>query len=587
MSRFRRSRRASTSRWAPWTPWVGPCAGIALATSAAGVAHPALALTTGAVATALAAITLRRHAARDASLPTEVDIDLVRRGLQLHRDATDDEIQMIRDAGHAVREATGQTLHLVRSALRARTAAVLWTDNVRATARVRCADTSVRDPLVRACRDDAGVLERLGRHRDPLIINRIAANAGALPWYTDDRGGHLVGIMLVREGVRLGFLVVDRDADAPPFEDADASAVVAAAEQVALTMRTESLVVEAAHARREIALVDASAARLNEALTLHEVCETAAQIVGQMLPFDACVISAYDEQADQQRVIYADGLDTPSLAMHAPVEPGTIADTALQRMETLPYSALWNPGDTPALVSDDPLRRARSLLVFPMAIGPRRVGTLVIAHQSPDTYDRLGRTRFSAMLTHITAALANALAYADMFTRATTDGMTGLTNHRTFKEQAELALARARRSGRPLSLIMTDIDHFKKVNDTHGHAVGDEVIRGVANVLATSHRDVDLAARYGGEEFAVLLEETDIDAAVQLAERLRQRASALQFDGANGPFSVTLSLGVAQLAPSTMSLAELVDAADQALYGAKHAGRNQVVRRDDLDANAA
>lgn len=587
MSRFRRARRTEPHALGPWVPWLVPCAGVAAATAAAGVVHPALAVAAGAIATAGAAVALRRHAARDAQLPTEVDIDLVRRGLQLHRDATDDEIQIIRDAGHAVREAMAQTLHLIRSALRARTAAVLWTDNVRGTARVRCADTAVRAPLVRACADQAGVLERLGRHRDPLIVNRIVDNAGALPWYCDDRGGHVVGVMLVREGVRLGFLVVDRDLDDAPFDDADASAVVAAAEQVALTMRTESLVVEAAHARREVALVDASAARLNEALTLQEVCETAAQIVGQILPFDACVISAFDEQADEQRVLYAHGMQASALPARAIVEPGTIADTALRRMETLPYSALWSPGDTPALVSDDPLREARSLLVFPMAIGPRRVGTLTIAHREPDAYDRVGRTRFSAMLTHITAALANALAYADMFTRATTDGMTGLTNHRTFKELAELALARARRSGRPLSLIMTDIDHFKSVNDTHGHAVGDDVIRGVANVLATSRRDVDLAARYGGEEFAVLLEDTDIEDAVQLAERLRERVGALQFDGAHGPFSVTLSLGVAPLAPTTMTLAELVDAADQALYGAKRAGRNQVVRRDDLNASAA
>src|SRR5207253_10332525 len=120
--------------------------------------------------------------------------------------------------------------------------------------------------------------------------------------------------------------------------------------------------------------------------------------------------------------------------------------------------------------------------------------------------------------------------------QATTDGLTGLVNHRTFQERFSAMLGRADRRGFAVSLLLTDIDHFKKVNDTYGHPTGDEVLRRVASILKASARKIDIVARYGGEEFAMVLEATDRAGARQLAERVRQEVAAQVFESSKGPF---------------------------------------------------
>ena len=156
---------------------------------------------------------------------------------------------------------------------------------------------------------------------------------------------------------------------------------------------------------------------------------------------------------------------------------------------------------------------------------------------------------------------------------ATVDALSGAANRRKFDQALVAETARSLRYGRPLSLILADIDLFKSVNDAHGHGAGDEVIRGVAKTLEDHARGSDLVARYGGEEFAVLLPETGIEDALALAERLRRALEAASHGVAG---RVTASFGVAGLAPEGTA-AELVDAADRALYQAKQQGRNRVV----------
>jgi len=155
---------------------------------------------------------------------------------------------------------------------------------------------------------------------------------------------------------------------------------------------------------------------------------------------------------------------------------------------------------------------------------------------------------------------------------ATTDGLTGLRNHRAFHERLVEEWQRRARNGAPLSLIMLDIDHFKQFNDSFGHPVGDEVLRGVAQVLMNNTRPMDTVARYGGEEMAIIAPNTDIDSAALLAERLR---SAIE-NGSWPRRGVTASFGIATATLDTTSWPDLVSMADSALYASKHGGRNMV-----------
>jgi diguanylate cyclase (GGDEF)-like protein len=183
------------------------------------------------------------------------------------------------------------------------------------------------------------------------------------------------------------------------------------------------------------------------------------------------------------------------------------------------------------------------------------------------------RTRLlERQLPEFSKFLALALKTPDLYTRAVQDGLTGLWTKRHFMTQARDQIEAARRYGEPLALIMVDVDHFKKVNDTHGHQAGDQVLKGVAEILRKRVRG-GMAFRYGGEEMAVLLPKSDAAAALQVAERLRSSIDARKVGGVK----VTASFGVAELEGSTPGWEALVERADQALYRAKESGRNRVV----------
>jgi diguanylate cyclase (GGDEF)-like protein/PAS domain S-box-containing protein len=159
---------------------------------------------------------------------------------------------------------------------------------------------------------------------------------------------------------------------------------------------------------------------------------------------------------------------------------------------------------------------------------------------------------------------------------STTDPLTSLSNRRHFDAAAKLEIIRARRYGRPLSAVMLDLDHFKRVNDNFGHAVGDRVLVAVAGLCLGLARKSDLKARMGGEEFCLLLPETPAESARVLAERLRADIEALPFDDDGRSFGITASMGIAGYVPGD-DLETLIGRADRALYQAKESGRNRVV----------
>lgn len=170
-------------------------------------------------------------------------------------------------------------------------------------------------------------------------------------------------------------------------------------------------------------------------------------------------------------------------------------------------------------------------------------------------------------------------AEQEMERLATTDSLTGLSNRRQFFRRGEVLFGLAADPCGDLAALMVDLDHFKKINDTHGHAVGDVVLREAASRMAGAVRSDDLIARCGGEEFAVLLPRTNCEVALAIAERLRQGVCSRPIDTPAGDLAVTASVGVASLTEPLRSLDELLQRADQALYEAKNTGRNRCVVR--------
>jgi len=183
-----------------------------------------------------------------------------------------------------------------------------------------------------------------------------------------------------------------------------------------------------------------------------------------------------------------------------------------------------------------------------------------------------------------TRTLLEFKAYLDVCEEAAfTDHLTGLANRRRFERQLDREVGRTLRLGHPFSLLMLDIDNFKKLNDTFGHNVGDEAIRLMGKVLREGTRGIDLAARIGGEEFAVILVETELSRGMEVAERLRLSIKSMTIPSADG---ITASFGVAECPSCAQTAIDILKAADDLLYQAKRRGRDQVVGQAPMKSNS-
>jgi diguanylate cyclase (GGDEF)-like protein len=213
-----------------------------------------------------------------------------------------------------------------------------------------------------------------------------------------------------------------------------------------------------------------------------------------------------------------------------------------------------------------------------LGLAPSGIGTELATEATLYAYLLIATATVFTAFGALTGRVVDALTRANqqLSDLALTDAITGLKNARYFHERLHAEAARAERAGTPLALIVGDLDLFKRFNDRHGHAVGDEVLSGVGRILTSVVRAGDSACRIGGEELAVICPATDRREVLQVAERLRAAIAGAQIPTSVGPLGITISLGVAVQEREHRS-AELFSAADQAMYAAKANGRDRVV----------
>jgi diguanylate cyclase (GGDEF)-like protein len=231
----------------------------------------------------------------------------------------------------------------------------------------------------------------------------------------------------------------------------------------------------------------------------------------------------------------------------------------------------------------------RSAAMLPLVRQGLLIGSLHFGSRDAERYDAASGTKFLDRLAAIAAIAIESMLNRERLRRAgMTDGLTGVHNRRYFDHRSLIEFSQAVRHRYPLACLFLDIDHFKAVNDRHGHPAGDEVLRQVGGLIQRSLRTGDLAARYGGEEFVVLLPRTDLPGAREVAERIRLMVQDAPFvTPEGGTIAATLSVGLAMLPAAATSFAELLSSADRALYEAKGAGRNRTVAAGGESISAA
>lgn len=221
--------------------------------------------------------------------------------------------------------------------------------------------------------------------------------------------------------------------------------------------------------------------------------------------------------------------------------------------------------------------KLKSYLTLPIIIEGRIVGCISLNSDQPNAFDAQDLQFFSVIGYQMGASLKHIQRLSSIKNIAIYDTLTNLYNRRYFEERFEIETQRAFFSETPLSLIMVDIDHFKKINDTLGHTEGDKVLKEIADLLKKSVRKKDTVARYGGEEFVLILPDAGLEESFMIAERIRRLVENTTFDVGQTQLHLTISLGIANF-PShrVRSKEDLIRIADQALYEAKRGGRNRV-----------
>jgi diguanylate cyclase (GGDEF)-like protein len=253
---------------------------------------------------------------------------------------------------------------------------------------------------------------------------------------------------------------------------------------------------------------------------------------------------------------------------------GTFVNMGVENKQTIYMSDI---ADSRIPVMPFKSGEAGSVLIIPMVYENSILGLFVLLSGQKHYFDAFQRDLLKVMCNQASTSIANAQLHAEIEKMATTDGLTGLFNHRLFQEKLSAEFKRLNRSSKPLSLLLADIDYFKKINDTYGHPVGDLVLKGVAKLIRETIREIDVPARYGGEEFAVILPETDDEGSRNIAERIRKALQGKSFSADGRSIAVTMSVGISTSPADARNKEELIEKADQALYHAKHNGRNQCV----------
>lgn len=420
------------------------------------------------------------------------------------------------------------------------------------------------------------LFQEIRRTRRPLVIDDVRKDERYLAYGGSHQTRSWMGLPLIVRAQVIGLLTLDSynpgtytDADIVALAQAFANHAAVAVENARL-FQMERERRQLAEALREIGT------RLSESLDFDHVLNLLLDQVARLVPYDAANIKL---------------MENGILHVARWRNYERFGDEAVARVQNLSWDLHSHPilhrlteTCAPIILPDvtvepnwpEAFLPTHSWLGVPIVLQDRVIAVFSLYKLEPDFYRPEHADLLSIFAGQAALAIQNASLFREVRRLAITDELTGIINRRHLFELGERELNRALRFNRPLCVVMLDLDHFKEINDRHGHAVGDQVLRAVAERCKQNLREFDLVGRYGGEEFVIILPETTLIDSRSITERVRQCIAATPIETTAGPQQITVSQGVAALDSHVPNLAALIDRADRAMYAAKHQGRNYV-----------
>ncbi len=407
-----------------------------------------------------------------------------------------------------------------------------------------------------------------------LVINDLQNS----PYVSSDTSAQfpatsVLALPLIAAGRKLGAMLLTFDNPhrftAEEIDNGEQAALL-----VALALAKVTAVTEARRRADESETLRKAGMAVSETLKAEEAVDRILDQLAQVIPYDSASVQIL--RGSELIIVGGRGWEDPKIVvgMSFPI-PGDNPNTRV--IQTGQPYLLANAGEHYPTFHNSPHSHIHSWLGVPLVFRNRTVGLLSIDSSKPDYFGQESVDLAAAFAAQVAIALENARLFEEVENLAITDPLTGILNRRGLYELGKVEFARSLRLQRPFSVIMLDLDHFKMVNDTYGHEIGDRVLQEFASRCGCCVRETDFIGRYGGEEIVILLPESDLSITTEVAERLCRNIAEEPFRVAEDKdLTITTSIGVASRDDVSGNLEALIARADQAMYTAKRQGRNRV-----------
>jgi len=484
--------------------------------------------------------------------------------------------RLARASVEEIHQSVHYALDLLRRSLDLHTAVLLWLNDAGTHLRISELSTASDDVQDAPFPAGDGVLGAVLAQRTLVSLQGLKPSL-KVPYYAGPSAVRSLMAIPVLDGETLrGVLAVDRLEDRA-FATHEEEIATQAARFCLRAIQNERVFLQLERAKVEQGKLYRAAQSLAQALSEKDVVDAGVRAAREIASFDLAAVTVYEEATRTHEVVAAKSADREIddlVGVRFSHNAGLVS-MVVQNRCPLPWRGEYEVGRQIVLSKRLPWPAHPSLLVLPLLMHDRALGTLILGAKRRHAFGDAVRPTLEVLASHLAVSLSNARMVHKLETMATTDGLTGLFNKRAMLEAGEQKIAAAARFQRDLAVLVVDIDFFKKVNDTHGHDVGDLVIRGLGEILKRQKRSTDVVARFGGEEFVVLCEQTDEKGAMLLAERIREELGKTTFRTPGGALSVTCSVGVATFPQGGRTWEALFKSADEALYLSKRSGRNR------------
>jgi diguanylate cyclase (GGDEF)-like protein len=438
-----------------------------------------------------------------------------------------------------------------------------------------CTPKSKGNPLsnLRLSRENP-VVEYLSQEEKPLtreslatlpdFVNLREKDAGDIPWKEIE-----LFVPLISRDQLIGILVLGKK-QSNTYSLGDFNLLKKITGQVAVSMEKEYLREQLSEREKELSVLNRSLVVMTSSCDIQEIFVSFIKELKKLVDVSWAAVTLIEGSNFYFLALSPKGGLAREMGKRLPIE-GTATEWVATHKKTLVESELSPKSQL--ILAEPYLRQGmRSMACLPLVANDSVIGSLIVASRHPNSYQQRHITLLEQLASQIAMPVENSRLYVEVKERARIDQLTGLLNRRALDEAIASEITRSSRYGGVFSLIMLDLDSFKAFNDNHGHLAGDSLLKEVGTVIRSSVRSIDQAFRYGGDEFSVLLPNTSIDSAKQVAERIRKQLASKVIAGHT---PVTASFGLASWPDKGTKANNVIAGADAALYHAKRSGGNQ------------